>query len=241
MANLAGAFEAAGYPTLCPSLRHHQPRPQARDLSALGRTSTRDYAVDIDKIVGGLSERPILVGHSMGGLIAQMVAARREVRSLILLAPSAPWGVLPSHWNEVASAFGLYMVNGHYWEQALIPTYEIAADHTLRGLSEPERRGAFAQMVPESGRAVFEALHWWLDISRATEVPARSLNCPIFCVAGAEDEVSPPETVRRIAARYRQHTTFRVYDKMGHWLIGEPGWRRIAADALDWLSSSEGG
>jgi len=44
------------------------------------------------------------VGHSMGGLLAQMLAARCDVRALILLAPSAPWGVPPSSLSEIAAA-----------------------------------------------------------------------------------------------------------------------------------------
>jgi pimeloyl-ACP methyl ester carboxylesterase len=227
MTKLAHAFEAAGHRTRTPTLRHHPPPRQPRDLARLGTTSMTDYAADIEALIAGLGEPPVLIGHSIGGLIAQMVSAQSRVRALVLLAPSAPWGVLPSHWNEIASGFGLYMVNGNYWEQALIPVYEIAAGHTLSRLPEPERRAAFAQMVPESGRAVFETLHWWLDIT-----------CPVLCIAGGADAVNPPETVRRIAARYRSGATFRVYDEMGHWLIGEPGWERIAADALAWLESS---
>ena len=61
----------------------------------------------------------------------------------------------------------------------------------------------FSQMVPESGRAMFEIFQWWLDMARATEVPAHRIACPVFSAAGELDTLNPPETVKRIAARYR--------------------------------------
>lgn len=232
MDNFATAFQAAGYQTFVPDFRHHG--AGRRDLDSLATTSVRDYAADIRGLIESLPERPIIVGHSMGGLVAQMVASDGLAAALVLLAPSAPWGVLPSHWNEIASGFGLYL-NGQYWEQALLPTYEIAAEHTLHRLPERARRAAFDRMVPESGRAVFEVLQWWLDMGRATEVSAARVACPVFCAAGGLDTINPPETVRRISARYRDRADFHLYDQMSHWLIGEPEWEAVAADALKWL------
>jgi pimeloyl-ACP methyl ester carboxylesterase len=231
MSNLKSAFDTAGFSVHAPNLRHHG---GDRNLSTLATTSMRDYAADIRTLINSLPQRPVIVGHSMGGLIAQMLAAEGVAEALILLAPSAPWGVLPSHWKEVASGFGLYQ-NGRYWEQALIPVFEIAAEHILHRLPKNEQRAAFAQMVPESGRAVFEILQWWLDIGRATEVPVAKVTCPIFCAAGGYDTINAPETVRRIAARYRGQATFRLYEKMSHWLIGEPEWSVVASDAIHWL------
>ena len=79
----------------------------------LGRTSLLDYAADLEKLIAGLDDKPVLVGHSMGGLLAQMLAARGLARACVLLAPSAPWGVLPSTMFEIASA-------QHFCSQAAI-------------------------------------------------------------------------------------------------------------------------
>jgi pimeloyl-ACP methyl ester carboxylesterase len=237
LANLIGAFERAGYETYAPDLRHHTPPLERDALGALGTTSIKTYAQDFAELIDRLDEPPILVGHSMGGLIAQMLAAQGRAKALVLLAPSAPWGVLPGHWNELASGFGLYL-NGHYWEQALIPTFDVASDLTLNRLPPEERRKAFEQMVPESGRAMFEIFQWWLDISRATGVAAHDVTCPVFCAAGELDTLNPPDTVRRIAARYRKNAVHRTYPGMGHWLIAESGWQAITNDALDWLKTT---
>jgi pimeloyl-ACP methyl ester carboxylesterase len=56
-------------------------------------------------------------------------------------------------------------------------------------------------------------------------------------LTGGEDRINPPSTVARIAALYQGDVTNEVLDDMGHWLIGEPGWERLAESALAWLKS----
>jgi pimeloyl-ACP methyl ester carboxylesterase len=239
MEPLASAFRASGHKTHAPDLRHHEAGPApARDLKALALTSMRDYADDVSALIETLGEAPILVGHSMGGLVAQLVAARGQARALILFAPSAPWGLISSSWEQYASAFGLYMTAGHFWEQAIHPAYDIAAEHALDRMPRGEREEVFSRFVPESGRAVFEILQWWLDIGRATDVPVAQVTCPILCLVGARDRLNPPDSVKRVAARYRDNATYKEYSEMSHWLIAEPGWEEVAGDALKWLGAN---
>jgi non-heme chloroperoxidase len=237
MQDFAEPFARAGYSVSTPDLRLHRPHLSDSELKALGTTSLQEYAADLMELIAGLPEKPILVGHSMGGLVAQMLAAQGHAKALVLLAPSAPWGVMPGHWNAVASAFGLYFTTGPYWEQPLTPVFDMAGEHALHRLSRREQESVFDRFVPESGRAVFETMHWWLDFSRASEVSAGETSCPVLCAVGAEDRVNPPELVRRIAGRYGARADYREYAKMSHWLIGEPEWEDVAADALAWLGS----
>src|SRR3990167_613619 len=95
-------FEAAGHAVLTPDLIGHD---GARGVTGV---SMSDYARQIARLVETCETPPILVGHSMGGLVAQMAAARARVSKLILLAPSAPWGVSGASLEEAASAVSLY-------------------------------------------------------------------------------------------------------------------------------------
>ena len=61
-----------------PALRHHDGGKPPRRWP---QTSLTDYAADLEKLIAGLDAPPVLVGHSMGGLLAQMLAARRETRA----------------------------------------------------------------------------------------------------------------------------------------------------------------
>ena len=119
-------FEAAGYRVTAPPLRFQDVTPAP---AALGTTGLDDYAADLEEEIEALKAPPILVGHSMGGLLAQMLAARTEVAALILLAPSAPWGVPPTTLFEIGAAQAMHLQPG-YWNQVLEPSRDVALAHS---------------------------------------------------------------------------------------------------------------
>lgn len=227
----AGKFRAAGYKVHAPMLRHHD---KQKPSASLGQTSLGDYAGDLEAFVKELDAPPIVIGHSMGGLLAQMLAARCPASALVLLAPSAPWGVPPSTLFEIASAQSM-LLNVGFWNSILKPDEHIAGRHSLDQLAGSERGAVMARFVPESGRAVFEIMHWGLDMGRASEVDVRKVACPVLVIAGGEDRINPPATVERIAALYGDRADYEKFPGMSHWLVGEPGWDRIADRALAWL------
>jgi pimeloyl-ACP methyl ester carboxylesterase len=229
--NFRTPFEAK-YKVTAPTLRFHDcGREPPREL---GKTSLLDYAADLETLIAGFDERPVLIGHSMGGLLAQMLAAKGLARACVLLAPSAPWGVLPSTMFEIASAQTL-LATGDYWNGVIRPNYDIAAAHSLDRIAAAERKAVYAQFVPESGRATFEIIQWSFDLSRASHVTARAVTCPILCLVGSDDKINPPSTVSRIAARYHGRARFEEVKGHSHWLIDEPGWEKLAARSMEWL------
>jgi pimeloyl-ACP methyl ester carboxylesterase len=226
-------FERAGHSVLALDLPGHQAGAPRGAVTGLGM---RDYAVAVAEACESQGEPPILIGHSMGGLVAQLAAAKVRVRGLILLAPSAPWGVHGVTVEEAVSAVSLYAL-GPYWSLAIDPDYASARLYSFDRAPKAQRRAIFARMVPESGRALWETLNWWLDPFASTLVSAQAINAPVLALAGERDAVHPPATVRQAAARLSAEV--RVLPGMSHWLLGEPGWEDVAAAALDWLAAQE--
>ena len=175
----------------------------------------------------------MLIGHSLGGLVAQMAAAKAEVAALLLLAPSAPWGVAGASLEEAASAFGLYAL-GPFWAQAVEPDHSIARLYSIDKMDRAESRAVEKRMTAESGRALFETLNWWLDPFMTTQVDASRIRAPVLVGSGGRDLISPPSTVRQTAARLG--ADILIFEGMSHWLIGELGWEKVAQSCLDWLT-----
>ena len=224
-------FEAQGFRCLAPDLRGHA--TGARRGEVVG-ASIADYAREIVALIKAEPSPPVLIGHSLGGLVAQIAATRAAVRALVLLAPSPPWGVQGGSLEEAVSAVSLYAL-GPFWLQAIDPDYTLARNYSLNRIESAERKSIFARMSAESGRALWETLNWWLDPFMTTSVSPDKIAAPVLAVAGEKDLIHPPATVKRIAERLGGNA--EVMAGMSHWLVGEPGWQAVAAGCLAWLEA----
>jgi pimeloyl-ACP methyl ester carboxylesterase len=123
----------------------------------------------------------------------------------------------------------------NYWQRPIRPDFGTAAEYALDRLAPEARIGVYDGFVPESGRALFEMLHWPIDFTLAAHVDAWRVTCPLLVYAAERDRMMPPSTVRLTAAKYAHVARYRELDGAGHWLIGEPGWETLAADCAAWV------
>ena len=220
-------FEAAGHDVSAPDLPGHGGR-RGEGVAGL---SLRHYAADLVKQIRACAAPPVLVGHSMGGLVASLAAVQAPVRALVMLAPSPPWGVVGSAM-EVAASVGLSS-EGPYWTREIQPDARIMAGVSLDRTPRREHPAIISRMGPESGRVLYEIISWWADPTLASMVPPGAVRAPTLVIGGAEDRIHPPSTIAQVA--FRTGAEMRIMDGMSHWLIGEPGWRDVARACLDWL------
>ena len=226
-------FEAAGHVVTAPDLPGHAGQSNSPAVAGLSMT---DYVQSIVALTQDQTTPPILIGHSLGGLVAQMAGARARVAGLILLAPSAPWGVAGSTPQEALSAFSRYAL-GPFWPLPVEPDRHAARVYMLDRLSPEAQNAIYQRMVPESGRALFETLNWWLDPFATTLVSADQVRIPVLGIAGGADTLHPPATVRTTTERLGG--AFVVAPGASHWLPGEPGWEAIAQTCLEWIIQVE--
>jgi pimeloyl-ACP methyl ester carboxylesterase len=229
-------FEAAGFATQAPDLPFHE---RGADLERLAQCGVREYADAVVKSARELPGPPILIGHSLGGLVAQVAASKMDTAAVVLLGPSAPWGVPATTLDEHANALGVALL-GDYWRRPIAPDYPTARRTTLDRLDRDHARKAFAQFVPESGRALFETLQWWLDPGMNSTAPPYRIGAPLLAISGERDHVNPSTTVHRIAKRFPTgQADFHEMGGMSHWLMGEPEWQEVAKLTLDWLQARD--
>ena len=225
-------FEAAGHAVLTPDLRGHGDDDRPGAVAGLSMT---DYAKDIAALCASQPAPPILIGHSLGGLVAQLAARRAPVKALILLAPSPPWGVAGSSMEEAVTAFGLMM--GAAFAQSISPDRTLMRTYSLDRMPDVEREATVQRLRPESGRALWEALNWWLDPFMTTSVGAEPIDAPCLVMVGQRDVVHPPMTARQTAQRLG--ADYLEMAGMSHWLLGETGWQDVATAAWEWLERVE--
>jgi pimeloyl-ACP methyl ester carboxylesterase len=228
-------FRHRGFDVHTPDLRHHQPDAPRGALHGVG---LEDYTDDLQALVEGLGQAPVLVGHSMGGLVCQKLAARGLGRALVLLAASPPAGILPGP-GEMAARLTLMQSAGMHLRKSVRPKLALA-EYAMDRFPPPMRQQLFRRFVPESGRALFETMFWELDHTRAAHVPASKVAVPVLSAIGSEDRLFSTMTARAIASRYPGPASVHVFPGLGHYLLGEPGAETMPAFVEGWLSRALG-
>jgi len=226
-------LEARGWQTRAPALRHHDAAPHAPPAE-LGLTSLLDYVADLEKELRALPEKPVVIGHSMGGLIALMLCARGLARAGVLLTPAPPASVVAIRPSNLL-AFARIQTNWGWWRKPHRATLPEALSHTFNTTDAREGAERHASFVHDSGRALFEMALPWLDSRKATAIDPRLVTVPLLFVAADRDRLTPPGVVRRAAQRFAHVSDYVEYPGQGHWVLGQPGWERIADDTAAWL------
>lgn len=226
-------FAARGYDCHSPRLPAHLPGPgQADEVAAV---SIREYSQSVLDFIRerGFNEPPILVGHSMGGLIAQRVAAEIRVAALVLLTPAAPAGINSVVPQVLPFALPVFLRWG-FWKKSHRLSPERLRRYAANGLHFSYQDKLIASLLSESGRALSEIACWWADPGQAARVPAAAVRCPVYVVSAGQDRLTPASVVRKIAARY-PGATHRHWPDRSHWVIDDLDTDDMVHEIDGWL------
>lgn len=229
-----GFFESKGYRCVTPTLRYHDMDPKGVPDPRLGTTSLLDYTEDLEKLIRELDGMPILMGFSMGGLLAQILGSRGLAKALALLSPAPPYGINALKLSVVIN-FRSALLRWGFWKKPFRLPFTAVAHAMLNQMPEESRRSIYDQFVYESGKATCEIGFWFFDPKGAAKVDESKVTCPVLIINGKEDREHPLSVTRKIAKKYNDMATYKELPGHGHWLIGEPGWQGIAEYVNKWL------
>ena len=232
--NYKGFFEAKGYRCVTTTLRFHDMDPKGTPDPRLGTTSLLDYVRDLEEEIRQFGHKPVLMGHSMGGLLAQILGSRGLAKALVLLTPASPAGIM-ALTPSVIRSFWSGLNKWGFWRKPMRQKFSEAVYSMLHLLPPDQQREAYAEFVFESGRAGCEIGFWPFDPRRAAGVDESKVTCPVLVIAGGQDRITPASVVRQVADKYEAVSTYKDFPNHAHWVVGEPGWREVAEYVSDWL------
>jgi len=199
------AFEERGYTVHTPTLRYHE-LPLQEGAMKIAPLSMRDYTDDLVALVDSLDAPPLIVGLSLGGLLAQLVAARTRHAGVVAACPIPAAGFIPNPTTlrAAVSVIGRHFLQPRPWAKPLYPpTWERFRRWFANAQTEETAREFFADLVCESGRAYCEMLPY-LGRGKATTVNFAAVTTPVVVIRGECDRSIPPQVAPWTAARYQR-------------------------------------
>lgn len=226
-----------GYRCFAPSLPGHDAVPDQPLMVA--RYGLRDYLAFLEREVAAqkFSQAPVLIGHSMGALLAQQLASRIKPAALVLLTP-APFAGINGVAGSNLMVFAPWLFGGLFWRNAHKPSFERASVSAFNSVPADRHRRLYEGLVHEAGRAAAEIALWWLDFSRAAAVDVAAIRCPVYIVGCGQDRLTPASVVRKLAA-YHPQAALRHYPQRGHWVIDDDETDEMVHGICGWLRPIE--
>ena len=197
-------------------------------------TGVREALAHYESFISGLQRPPIVVGHSLGGLLAQQLLARGPAAGAAALAPSRFRGVLRLSPTELRSSLPV-LWNPVNRRRIVRQSPQHFHRTFANALTERESNDLHATCVmPAPGRPLFQVAEANVNPRSPVRVDTRAKRGPLLLAGASEDRIVPAAVVRAAARRYRSSASPTEYLEIagsGHSLVIDHGWR-IAADTV---------
>lgn len=233
-------FESKGYKTIAPpwpfkdgtpdELRKRQPNDTG--LAALTLSEVVDNYI---KIIKSLPEKPIVIGHSLGGLMTQIIVNRDHAAAGIAIHPVPPLGVFPyefsflkAGWKSLGLFTSLkktYLMSFKDWQYAFV-----------NGMTLKDQQLAYEQnTIPESKTVARGGL------TKAAAVDFAKPHVPLLIMSGSEDNIIPAHLNFRNYKKYVKNGSVLDYKEFAgrnHYVVGLPTWKENADYILEWIDKN---
>jgi pimeloyl-ACP methyl ester carboxylesterase len=228
-------FGSKGYKCLAPAwpgrdqpvdtLRTLHPDPQ------LGKLTLSMVIESVIDAIKSLNEKPVLIGHSMGGLVVQVLLQKDLAAAGVAIDSAPPRGVFSTKWPFLRSNWPHitpFVSQGSPIEMS----FERFQYTFVNMLPLRDQWAAYHRyVVPESRRVPRGSLTARVDFRKA--------HAPLLFIAGSSDNLIPASLTRSNHARYRKSpsvTDFKEFSGRTHFTIGQQGWEEVADYVFGWLS-----
>lgn len=228
-------FEAAGWTceaiTLFPDRRVREPPP-----ASLAQLGLEDFIAAAQAEARRLAARdgakPAVIGHSMGGLIAQVLAERGEVSRAVFLTPAQTKDCAVIGPSVAWTFFNVIL------QQNRKKSYKVWKTGfkwgVLNRVPKPRHDAIYAGALYDSGKV-------YGDISDGILVDERMVMIPTLTICAGQDRATIPSAVRKVGEKYAKSPVpgdYKEYPGHAHWIVDEPGTDKVVSDIAAWLARS---
>jgi pimeloyl-ACP methyl ester carboxylesterase len=218
-------FAENGYISYALSFRGHGNSEKPKHFKCM---RVADYVADLAQVIDRLPEKPILVGHSMGGLVVQKYLEENTVPAAVLLASVPVKGVLQTALRIFGNhplTFLKANLTRSLWH--IIGKPELAREAFFSMEIPPEELKDYFHLLQDESYLAF------LDMMLFKLPNPKKVSTDLLILGADKDTIFYPDEVEATAAAYGQKAEF--FKDMAHDMMLEPGWKSVADRILDWI------
>jgi len=232
-------FREHGYETLNPgwpgdSATVAECRTNPQQIANRGVTEIADsYA----KVIAALPAPPIVIGHSFGGLIAQILLGRGIAAGGIAIDPAPMKGVWQLPFSALRASFPV-LSNPFNFKKAVSLTFDQFRYGFANAVPEKEAKELYdTWTIPAPARPLFQAATASFAGSETKVNTSNTSRGPLLITGGEKDHIAPPILGKASLKKYNASvvTEFKLFEGRGHSLIVDHGWKEIARYGLEWM------
>lgn len=229
-------FESKGYSTIAPPWPHKNASPEAlrnslpnKEIASNRLAALTDY---YDNIVRQLPEKPILIGHSIGGLIVQLLLQRGLGFSGVAIHSVPPQGIMTFKFSFLKAGWGplgfftsvkkSFLMSFRQWQYAFTNGMDC----------EAQKEAYYKFAIPESKLIVRDT------ITKAAKVNFGNPHAPLLLTSGSTDHTIPASLNYANYLKYKNSNSiidYKEFKGRNHFVLGQPTWKEDADYILEWI------
>jgi non-heme chloroperoxidase len=205
---------------------------------AIANRGVSEVADSYIKIINSLTEPPIIIGHSFGGLLTQIILGRGNAAAGIAIDPAPIKGVWQLPFSALKASFPV-LGNPFNLKKAVSLSFDQFKYGFANAVPEEEARELYERWtIPAPARPLFQAATATFAGSETKADTENDTRGPLLITGGEKDHIAPPVLGRASLKKYNSSviTEFKLFEGRGHSLVADLGWKEVAEYSLSWLN-----
>jgi pimeloyl-ACP methyl ester carboxylesterase len=235
-------FTAAGYHATAPGWPGdgESVEQSRKDPDSIADHGIDDVVAHYTEIINALDAKPILIGHSFGGMIAEKLLGQDLAAAAIAIDAAQIKGVLPLPLSALRSTLPVFKnpANKHRAISLTLDQFTYAFGNAIPAQEAADLYERWT--IPAPGKPLFEAAAANFSPHSPAKVDTgNNARGPLLLIAGGKDHTVPETVTKATLKQYRDSaaiTDFQEFPDRGHSLTIDHGWREIADACLTWLT-----
>lgn len=232
-------FKKHGYDSINPSWPGDGPTVEASRANpgAIANHGVEEVVQSISKVIATLPQPPIVIGHSFGGLIAQIILSRGLAAAGVAIDPAPIKGVWQLPFSALKSSLPV-LGNPFNVTKAVLLNFSQFRHAFCNAIPEEEAKQIYDQwVIPAPARPLFQAAMATIAGSETKVDTSNTKRGPLLITGGSKDNIAPPIFGKASAGKYNKSviTEFKLFENRGHSLASDHGWTELAEYSFQWL------